>query len=117
MIVRDLSDSQLTDEYGIRYQQVYPFGGDHLADWGVGRAVVAPGGETEPHEHHEEHEVFIILQGSGVMVIGSEERAVAAQSAVLIPNGERHQLRNASATEQLVFMSVYWPPTMGRIDL
>lgn len=117
MLIRDLSDDQLTDAYGIRYQQVYPFGGDELADWGLGRAVIEPGGETEPHGHHEEHELFVILRGSGVMIIGSEERPVTAQCAVLIPNGEQHQLKNASTTEPLVFLSVYWPPSMGPIDL
>ncbi|MBT2383466.1 cupin domain-containing protein [Streptomyces sp. ISL-11] len=117
MIVRDMSDSRLTDAYGIRYQQVYPHGGEDLADWGLGRAVVPPGGETEPHDHHEEHEAFVLISGSGLMVIDDETRPVTAPSAVLIPNGSRHQLKNASATEPLVFLSLYWPPSMGPVDL
>ncbi|MFB6556272.1 cupin domain-containing protein [Streptomyces sp. NPDC056405] len=117
MLIRDLGDDRLTDAYGIRYQQIYPHGGEDLADWGIGRAVVAPGGATEPHGHHEEHEVFVILAGHGVMVIGDEEQKVTARQAVLIPNGAPHFLRNSSDTEPLEFLSLYWPPAMGALDL
>jgi methionyl-tRNA synthetase len=111
-----MTDADLTDAYGIRYQQIYPDGGEELAPWGFGRAVVEPGGVTDPHEH-EENEVFLILGGSGEMVIGDERRSVASGAAVLIPGRSPHHIRNTSSTEPLVFLSIYWPAGQGHIEL
>ncbi|MDI1460789.1 cupin domain-containing protein [Catellatospora sp. KI3] len=111
-----MDDTQLSDAYGIRYQQLYPHGGEELAPWGVGRAVVEPGGSTEPHEHTE-NEVFVFLSGTGTMTIGDESCPVDASTSVLIPAGSRHHVANTSATERLVFLSVYWPAEHGPIDL
>jgi methionyl-tRNA synthetase len=116
MLIRDISDARLTDAYGIRYTQIYPHGGEELAPWGFGRAVIEAGGATEPHAH-EEHETFLILDGEGTMVIGDESAAVEAGQSVLIPAGEPHQLVNESTERQLVFLSIYWPVEHGAVEL
>jgi mannose-6-phosphate isomerase-like protein (cupin superfamily) len=116
MLIKPFDDSQLVDAYGIKYHQLYPAGGDHLADWGFGRAVIEPGGRTDPHQHTE-NEVFIILGGAGEMVIGEESSPIAAGEFVLIPADREHQLRNGSATESLEFLSIYWPLGLGALDL
>ncbi|HEX4700795.1 MAG TPA: cupin domain-containing protein [Pseudonocardiaceae bacterium] len=111
-----MGEEQLVDAYGIRYQQLYPHHGDDLAPWGVGRAVIEPGGTTDPHEHPD-HEMFVFLSGHGTLTVGDEERAVGPEITALIPAGQRHHVRNADPTERLVFLSVYWPVEHGRIDL
>jgi mannose-6-phosphate isomerase-like protein (cupin superfamily) len=116
VIVRELGEAELVPAYGILFQQIYPDGGEELADWGVGRAVVEPGGATEAHAH-EEHEIFVITAGQGVMTIDDEQRPVRSGQAVLIPVGSRHHLTNASASTRLEFLNVYWPAAMGPIDL
>jgi mannose-6-phosphate isomerase-like protein (cupin superfamily) len=116
VLIRPMTDDELTDAYGIRYQQIYPHGGEELAPWGFGRAVVKPGGTTDPHQH-EENEVFLILEGHGEMVIGDERRPVAGGTAVLIPCGSRHHIRNTDRTGRLVFLSIYWSADQGHIEL
>jgi mannose-6-phosphate isomerase-like protein (cupin superfamily) len=116
MLIRKTSDDQLVDAYGIRYQQIYPNGGEQLAPWGVGRAVVEPGGATEPH-HHEDHEMFIFLSGNGILTVDGEEGEVSPEVTALLPAGSTHQVRNPNTTERLVFLSVYWPASHGPIDL
>jgi mannose-6-phosphate isomerase-like protein (cupin superfamily) len=111
-----MDDDQLVEAYGIRYQQLYPHGGEELAPWGVGRAVVEPGGATEPHGHSD-HEMFIFLAGTGILTIDDEEKQVGPESTALLPAGSRHYVTNPSSTERLVFLSVYWPTSHGPIDL
>jgi mannose-6-phosphate isomerase-like protein (cupin superfamily) len=115
MLLRDIGEDQLRPAYGILFQQIYPHGGEDLADWGIGRSVIEPGGGTEPHSH-DEHELFIILSGSGVMTIEDERQPVGAGQAVLIPRGSRHDLASTSS-ERLVFLNVYWPEPLGSVDL
>ena len=116
MLFRKTGEEQLLDAYGIRYQRIYPHGGEDLAPWGVGRAVVEPGGATEPH-HHDDHEMFVFVSGRGVLVVDGEESPVGPETTALLPAGSHHQVRNDSTTERLVFLSVYWPTGHGPIDL
>jgi mannose-6-phosphate isomerase-like protein (cupin superfamily) len=116
MLIRNIGDAQLGAAYGIGYQQIYPHGGEHLAPWGVGRAVIEPGGTTVRHEH-EDHEMFVFVSGAGVLTIDDEECAVGPEVAVLVPAGSPHQIRNTDSRAQLVFFSVYWPTVHGPIDL
>ncbi|OJF09339.1 cupin domain-containing protein [Couchioplanes caeruleus] len=115
MLVRPIGDDQLQPGYGVRYQQIYPHGGEDLADWGVGRAVLDRGDATDEHAHPE-HEMFLILTGRGDMTVGAEQRPVVAGEAVVIPAGTLHRLVNLGA-DPLALLSVYWPPTYGRSDL
>ena len=52
-----------------------------------------PGGFTPFHIHGWEHEVFV-LEGSGVVVGGDEERLFRAGDVVFIASNEKHQFRN-----------------------
>ena len=52
-----------------------------------------PGGYSPYHQHPWEHEVFI-LKGQGLVTGGGEERSFKEGDVILIPKGERHQLKN-----------------------
>jgi mannose-6-phosphate isomerase-like protein (cupin superfamily) len=116
MIVREVSDRALERAYGTLFQQIYPQGGEELADWGVGRAVVEPRSQTAPHSH-DEHELFIVTAGTGAMSIGDETRQVSAGQAVLIPAGSTHSFANEESADRLEFFNVYWPAAYGDVDL
>jgi mannose-6-phosphate isomerase-like protein (cupin superfamily) len=116
MRVRTLGEAELGPAYGILFQQLYPAGGEDLADWGIGRSVVEVGGSTEAHAH-DEHELFILTAGTARVDVDDETRQVGAGEAVLVPIGAHHQLTNVSATRRLEFFNVYWPASFGAIDL
>jgi mannose-6-phosphate isomerase-like protein (cupin superfamily) len=116
MIVREVTDAALVPAYGTLVQQIYPDGGEDLADWGVGRAVLDPRQRTDPHAH-EEHEMFIVTRGAGLLTIDAEERRVTAGQAALIPAGSTHTFANTEPIGRLEFFNVYWPPAHGAIEL
>lgn len=116
MLVREIIESKLVPDYGTLFQQIYPNGGEDLADWGVGRAVVEPGTRTDPHSHTE-HELFIVTRGSGTITIDDEKREMAVGQAVLIPAGSTHTFANHPSGERLEFFNVYWPPSYGEIGI
>jgi|tagenome__1003787_1003787.scaffolds.fasta_scaffold20644309_2 mannose-6-phosphate isomerase-like protein (cupin superfamily) len=116
MIVREVTDAALVPAYGTLAQQIYPAGGEELADWGIGRAVVDPGRHTDPHAH-DEHEMFIVTGGAGTLTVDGERQRVVAGQAVLIPAGCTHTFANTDLEERLEFFNVYWPPAHGAIEL
>ena len=54
---------------------------------------VQPGGHTPRHHHPYEHEIFV-LEGSGVVVEGEQERPLKAGDFVYVAPDEVHQFRN-----------------------
>jgi uncharacterized cupin superfamily protein len=55
---------------------------------GLGHLVVAPGALSHPpHCHAAEEELFVILEGDGMLLLGDEEHAVRAGSVVARPPG------------------------------
>lgn len=116
MLIRQLGEEHLVPAYNILFQQIYPNAGEDAADWGVGRSVVEPLGSTEAHSHIE-HELFIVVEGRGVITMDDETQKIAPGQAVLVPAGAHHQIVNRSTLDRLVYLNVYWPPEMGSVDL
>ncbi len=63
---------------------------------------MVPGGETPPHSHDWEHEVFI-LSGRGRAILDGEEHELAPGTFLFIPGGVEHAFRN-DGREDLVFL-------------
>ncbi len=68
---------------------------------------VAAGGFTPRHAHDYEHEVFIV-EGSGTVLLGGEERAVKAGDVIYVPANHEHQFKagasNGSGAAGLRFL-------------
>lgn len=65
-------------------------------DSGLCHVVVAPGAlNAVPHCHSAEEEIFVVLEGTGVVVLGEEEHPVRAGSVVCRPpaTGVAHTFR------------------------
>lgn len=78
-------------------------------DVSVARARVAPGVTTLPHRLRGVDERYLILQGTGVVLIGEGvERPVTVGDIVLIPAGVSQQIRN-SGDADLVFYCICSP--------
>lgn len=60
----------------------------------LAEATVPPGQATRLHLHHKSEELYHILEGEGVVTVGSAEHGVKAGDTVCIPSGTPHRLRN-----------------------
>lgn len=107
MHFKRLDPAQLEEAYGVRVQELYPWKGVVEPPFGAAWAVVPPGGRTK-HHSHQEGETFFFARGHGRMRIGEEVREVAPGDVVFQPPFESHVLENVSATEELVFLTVWW---------
>jgi mannose-6-phosphate isomerase-like protein (cupin superfamily) len=56
-------------------------------------AVIRPGGEQGIHSHPPE-QVYFILEGCGLMTVGSETQRVGPGECIFIPSGQPHGLKN-----------------------
>jgi quercetin dioxygenase-like cupin family protein len=65
--------------------------------------TIGPGGHTPHHAHPFEHLNYII-EGRGTILLQDGEREVRKGDFALVNPGEKHQYRNASATEPLVMI-------------
>jgi mannose-6-phosphate isomerase-like protein (cupin superfamily) len=60
----------------------------------VAEATLEPGQATERHYHRESEEVYVILEGDGLMEIDGDTAGVAPGDAIPITPGAWHALRN-----------------------
>src|SRR5262245_730246 len=56
-------------------------------------AILQPGGEQRLHSHRPE-QVYFILEGRGLMTVGSETQRVEPGDCIFIPSGQPHGLKN-----------------------
>ena len=80
------------------------FGSHHLTvTWVEG----GPGSEQPVHAHEQE-QVYLVISGRGIMLVGDEEQDVEAGTLIFVPPGSRHCIRNPGP-ETLVFVSAAAP--------
>ena len=63
----------------------------------IDRVVVPPGSTIGFHRHGENEEMYIVLEGKGLMKIENEETPVSKGDMILNPMGGRHGLVNNSS--------------------
>lgn len=69
---------------------------DRAPNFAMREFEVAPGGHTPRHFHDYEHEVFV-LEGSGVIIDGDNERTLRAGDVVFVAPNDVHQFRNTGS--------------------
>jgi mannose-6-phosphate isomerase-like protein (cupin superfamily) len=66
----------------------------------MGLAKIPPGEALHRHRHrHRQDEIYLVLEGTGTVEVGSETRPVEAGSAIFIPGNEPHRCTNTGASE------------------
>ena len=60
----------------------------------IDRVVVPPGSNIGFHQHGNNEEMYVVLDGSGLMKIENEEVEVSKGDMILNPAGGRHGLTN-----------------------
>lgn len=77
------------------------------APFGHAWGHLEPYREMDGHRHPTE-EVYFFHQGTGIVVVGDEERPVAPGDVVEIPPHTYHTVRNNSDSE-LLWFALWWP--------
>jgi quercetin dioxygenase-like cupin family protein len=70
---------------------VSPIQAKHFA---MGMVTLEPRGGQVPWHHHEQEEVYLLLEGTCEMCLGDERRTLTSGQAVHVPSGVFHQLTN-----------------------
>lgn len=67
----------------------------------LAEASLAAGAATTRHYHRDAEELYLVLDGRGVMELEGEHRDVGPGDAILIPPGAWHQLTATTAVRVL----------------
>jgi mannose-6-phosphate isomerase-like protein (cupin superfamily) len=78
--------------------------------YSIAHAMLLPGAGSLSHRLKESSEVYIILEGEGLMYIESEVQSVHAGQTVLIPPGSWQHLQNTgeNALKFLCIVHPFW---------
>ncbi len=82
----------------------------------VKRIVVNAGGRLSLQLHHRRAEHWFAIGGAGIVTLGDGEHVFEAGSAVDIPIGTPHRVKN-TGTEPLVFIEVQHGSYFGEDDI
>lgn len=83
------------------------------AYFNAGYVTLEPNGGQVPWHHHEQEEMYFILEGKGEMCVGEECSTLSAGQAVYIPPGVFHQLTNVGS---LPLRMLYCYAPAGNVD-
>ncbi|MDE3000014.1 MAG: cupin domain-containing protein [Gemmatimonadota bacterium] len=76
----------------------------------ITQVSVPPGGKNPAHRHNASEQIWIALQGSGILTLENEEVAEFAEGDVVrFEEGDLHGFVN-SGTQTFIYMSVTSPP-------
>jgi len=64
----------------------------HTPSQSLAEASLEPGQATERHYHRLSEEIYLIVEGGGLMEVDGDKREVTAGDAILIPPGAWHAL-------------------------
>ncbi len=64
----------------------------------LGVMELPPGEALREHQHRQE-EIYLVLEGSGVLRVGAEEFAVEAGTAVFVPGDALHSCQNTGVSD------------------
>lgn len=70
--------------------------------------LLEPGQEQKVHAHTGSDKVYFVLEGTGLFLVGEEERRLGPQQATMAPAGAEHGLRNPGP-DRLVVLTYMAP--------
>lgn len=68
-----------------------------------------PRAYVELHAHKIQEQIYHVLEGEGLMVIGAKRQVVRRHDVIFIPPGVKHSINNTGLAD-LVFIVVTTPP-------
>jgi uncharacterized cupin superfamily protein len=112
MQVMSSSTAELAPEFGIQAGRWAQYGDLGDLPFGAMWCVVPPGGRADT-DRHAERELVVVVRGSADIHASGSTQTVEAGAAALLDGEEAHVLANASASEPLITLSLYWLPDAG----
>ncbi|KAK5173814.1 uncharacterized protein LTR77_002495 [Saxophila tyrrhenica] len=82
----------------------------------TGIATCAPGNSLLCTHQHTHAEIYYVIRGSGVVEIEGKEFDVKEGSVVFIPSDAKHGVRNASGSEEFVWLYVFAADGFGEVE-
>ncbi len=82
----------------------------------IKRIEVNSGQRLSYQYHNKRSEVWVIIQGNGVVTLNDVERKYSAGDTILIPQGMKHRIENQGA-ETTVFIEVQTGSYFGEDDI
>jgi quercetin dioxygenase-like cupin family protein len=67
-------------------------------NFSIGNVTLDPHGGQVPWHNQQQEEVYLVLEGTGEMCLGSERQILTAGQAAYIPSGIFHQMTNIGDT-------------------
>jgi len=83
--------SQLVREGAVSGRLYYEFLREPALSMGV---YMLPAGGVDPQQPHREDEVYVVLEGEGVITVGEEQRPVNRGSVVFVGRGVAHRFHD-----------------------
>lgn len=71
----------------------------------MGKTIVEPHTDMDPHVHEGEEEIVFVIKGTGEAIVGDIVEKMEPDTAVVFPQGVEHAVRNTGdETLEFVFM-------------
>ena len=84
--------------------------------WQVKIINVKPGEKLSLQKHHHRSEHWIVVQGSGSVVVGEDIILCSINTQIFIPRGVKHRMTN-TGEEELVFIEVQYGNILSEDDI
>lgn len=108
MYVKTIEGDMMRPEYGVlvcRLLEHLPAG--LTPPFGISVVEVEPGGAVNLHGHHE-HEMWVLIAGTGVFQVHEDEQEVSGSMVFYMAPHSQHSIRNTQSDQSLKFLSVWW---------
>lgn len=76
-----------------------------LKNLSIAHITIPAGVEVEKHYHLKSEEVYQVIEGSGVMLLGTETQEMGVGDVVVIPVGTWHSIKNVSDTDLVMIVT------------
>jgi mannose-6-phosphate isomerase-like protein (cupin superfamily) len=109
MLVRRLAEAPVQERHRLRSHILLDAGElgsrNLVATW----VEVPPGASQKSHSHADSEQIYVVVRGSGTMIVAGARERVGEGDLVLIPPATDHGIENDGA-ENLVYVSATSPP-------
>jgi mannose-6-phosphate isomerase len=83
----------------------------------VKKISVKPKQRPSYQYHHKRSEVWVVVEGAGLVTLDEKETTVSVGDVVEVPAGAKHRIQNTDDTENLVFIEVQHGTYFGEDDI